>query len=458
MIGAPVGRAGTLVALAAAASLVVGAPGAAAATWSPAKTISQPNELSDAPKVALNGRGHAAVVWSQLDGSGDVIAMRSATRTPGEGFGDPQTLGPASEAGGANPPSFPTVAIDRRGNAVAMWLFLDGDGNTRVAASYQRVGGEFGPMQTVSDAGQPAFNPDVAFDKRGRAVAAWSRFDGAISRIQTAVIPAGKRRFGAATTISPPGSAASFPSIGVSDRGRAVAVWATRQMTPPFNFLVAASQRPRGGEFGPAQTISEPGINSNDARVVVSRQGDAIAMWVQDETATTHEVATAFAPRGEEFAEPQPIPAEPGMDAESPRLGVDRRGRATLVWLETPPESTPGTNIVRTARTDSTARVQSQAVLDSQDIDILQPAVGVARAGNAIAAWVPVPPNPPDLIRTAARGRRAAGFGASETLNPPGVSGAGPSLAASRKLGLAVWEISTGVGGSGILANTLRRR
>jgi hypothetical protein len=65
--------------------------------------------------------------------------------------------------------------------------------------------------------------------------------------------------------------------------------------------------------------------------------------------------------------------------------------------------------------------------------------------------------NPPNTVRVAARGGRAKEFGATQTLNPVQTSGGTPAVATNRKLGVAVWELTTGDLGSGVVANLYRR-
>jgi hypothetical protein len=62
------------------------------------------------------------------------------------------------------------VAIDQRGNAIAAWLIKDGAGNPRVVAAFQQRGQPWGAPQTIYPAGQPAFEPAIAFDKSGNAM------------------------------------------------------------------------------------------------------------------------------------------------------------------------------------------------------------------------------------------------------------------------------------------------
>jgi hypothetical protein len=463
MIARRVRRAGTLVALAGAAVLLAAPCSFAAKQWSGPETISAPTEPVDFPQIAMNGRGKAVAVWIQKPPAANPddprIRMRAARRRLGKGFGAPRTLGPAIETIGDNPPSLPRVAIDQQGNAVAAWLIKDGAGNPRVVAAFQRRGRPWGEPQTISPAGQPAFEPAVAFDKDGDAVAVWDRFDGAVTRVQAAFKPADEPGFRATQTISPPGMPASVPAIGIGDLGDVSAVWLAQDPQPPFLHTVQASQAPAGGAFGPTQTISDPDVDADDPRVAVARNGVAIAAWEQENpTSGAGEIGTSIAPLGRAFQSAVAIPPQSGMDPFQPRVGIDKLARATLVWRENPAGDQPGTNAVRALRTDPEGAFGPTQTLGTSRSQILDPAVAVARAGNAVSVWNELPTSPPFSLSFAVRGRRADEFGAAGPLTPPGTSVVDASLAANRRIAVVVSERSTGGEGTAVLGQTYRRR
>jgi hypothetical protein len=87
----------------------------------------------------------------------------------------------------------PQVAVDGAGDAVAVWSRFDGT-DYRIQARTRSAAGVLGPIQTLSGAGQDAIDPQVAVDGGGLAV--WQRSDGTTgcggagcSRIQAAAGP-----------------------------------------------------------------------------------------------------------------------------------------------------------------------------------------------------------------------------------------------------------------------------
>ena len=77
------------------------------------------------------------------------------------------------------------MAIDPAGDAVAVWDRPNGS-NFIVQAAARPAGGSFGAPVDLSLAGQNAFDPQVAIDPAGDAVAVWDRSNGANTIVQAA--------------------------------------------------------------------------------------------------------------------------------------------------------------------------------------------------------------------------------------------------------------------------------
>jgi hypothetical protein len=160
-----------------------------------------PQDLSAAgqdsydPQVAVDGHGNAIAVWSRSNGTN--LIVQAAARAAGGSFGAPQDLSAAGQKAG-----FAQVAVDGHGNAIAVWSRFDGTNYivqtaARAAASRRwryftpKRGGSFGAAQDLSAASQDAFNPQVAVDGQGNAIAVWSRSNGTNYIVQAAVRAAG---------------------------------------------------------------------------------------------------------------------------------------------------------------------------------------------------------------------------------------------------------------------------
>jgi hypothetical protein len=177
------------------------------------------------------------------------------------------------------------VAVDQSGNTLVVWARSDGV-KKRIQARFRAEDGTFDPVQTISDAGQDASEPQIALDSSGNAVAVWTRFDGSFDRIQAAYRPAGAgSSFGAAQTLSPAGQDSTSPQVSIDGNGKAYAIWT--RFESPASATIQSSVRPAGGatSFGAAQTLSLAGQVAYQPQISGGADGDsqASACWTRSD-------------------------------------------------------------------------------------------------------------------------------------------------------------------------------
>ena len=376
-------------------TIVQAAARAAGGSFGAPQDLSTAGQTAHDPQVAVDGQGNAIAVWSASNGTNFIV--QAAVRAAGGSFGAPQDVSAAGQDA-----VFPQVAVDGRGNAIAVWSRFDGtnfimQAAARVAASRRRRryvtpkrGGTFGAPQDLSAAGQDAFNPQVAFDGQGNAIAVWHRFDAGTNTIVQAARAAASRRrrrystperggtFGAPQDLSAAGQSASFSEVAVDGRGNAIAVWRRFDGT---NFIVQAAVRAAGGTFGAAQDLSAAGQKAGFPEVAVDGQGNAIAVW-QRFDGTNFIMQAAVRAAGGSFGAPQDLSAA-GQTAHDPQVAVDGRGNAIAVWSRS-----NGTNFI----VQAAARAAGGSFGAPQDVstagqDAHVPQVAVDGRGNAIAVW-----------------------------------------------------------------------
>jgi hypothetical protein len=200
------------------------------------------------------------------------LALVVAAVLPGSAAATPTFLSPVSVSDAGQDGYEPQLAQDGAGNVLAVWTRFDG-ANLRIQARFRTAGGAWGSTATISTAGRDAYEPQVAFDPSGNAIAVWTQFDGAHGRVRASFRPAGGA-FGADQTISPGGRTAVAPQISIDSTGKAIAVWYFFDGTTD---RIEASVRPAGATFGPAQTISPPGVEAYEPRVATGPTADANA-------------------------------------------------------------------------------------------------------------------------------------------------------------------------------------
>ena len=214
----------------------------------------------------------------------------------------------------------PQVATAKNGDAVAIWVRDDGTTPpnccSRVQAAIRPAGSStFGAVQTLSTAGQNGYEPQIAMDAAGDAVAVWTWYDGQHTRIQSATRNTGSSSFGPVQTVSVSNKDASIPDVAVDPNGEAYAVWVRFEGTKA---VIQAAVKPGGGSFGPEATISDPTLYSYEPQIAVNAGGVATAVWTVFPTGnsfiqSTHRVTFSgyVRPRG---ATPMLVKFVPGYE------------------------------------------------------------------------------------------------------------------------------------------------
>jgi hypothetical protein len=149
---------------------------APATTWGTAELIETDNAgTASGSRVVLDSQGNAIAIWQHSDGlHSNIRANRYAA---GSGWGT-SVLVYAS----ANIAATPQISIDRSGNALAVWRDSSLAGFSIWAGRYVRGGAWETAVQIEPGTGD-ATTPEVAIDNRGNALAVWAEADGVRSNI-----------------------------------------------------------------------------------------------------------------------------------------------------------------------------------------------------------------------------------------------------------------------------------
>lgn len=303
------------------------------ATFGPPETISAAGQSAHGPSVAVDASGRAVVAWYRQDGTSGSCCSRvqTARQGPGGSFEAPRTLSAAGQSAFS-----PQVAQDEAGNVLVVWHRADASGGCclRVQAIARAADDDFGSgqlVQTLSEPGQNASRPRIAVAPDGEATVVWTRNDGANLRVQaaarSAAAAAGTPGFLPPVDLSAAGEEAMSPHAAIDPGGNAVAVWTRHDGVVD---RVQAAARPRGGSFGPPQTISAAGSESSQPHVALGPEGEALAVW-QTEGGTSSRIQAAIRPPGGGFGPDESISAA-NQSASGPRVVRDSAGNAAAVW------------------------------------------------------------------------------------------------------------------------------
>ena len=194
-------------------------------TWQAPVTVSAP-DFAGSSHIAVDARGDAVAVWDGWShGFLSPRTVQSAFRPAGGTWQTPVNLiGEAEERDQPKGASEPGIAVDSQGDAVAVWAWEFG--GSVIQAAFRAAGGSWQAPIDLSAFDEYAKNPDVAFDEQGNAIAVWSlESSGGSYVIQSAFRPAGGS-WQAPIDLSGQMRGAYDPQVAVNEQGDAVAAWA----------------------------------------------------------------------------------------------------------------------------------------------------------------------------------------------------------------------------------------
>jgi hypothetical protein len=304
--------------LVASAAVLLALPNAGAAKLEP-RTISPADASASAPRIGSDGAGNIVAVWREL--TGENASIRAARRPAGGEWSSSAPISvpaPAAEA--------PELAVDRLGNAVAVWHRSNGRDSV-VQAAVRPAGGPWSPPQDVSPPGEQAFNADVAVEA-GRATVVWA----AMRNLRSVVRSSTRAISGAwspAETVSDPISNAYEPRVAMDDRGSAVASW---RWWDGAYLVVQAAIRPLAGPWAAPETLSGTGRDASRPRVAMDAAGNALVGWLRFDGSWTRGQVD-YRPAGGGWEPPRNLSERSGR-TNGLQLALNRRGDALVVWIQ----------------------------------------------------------------------------------------------------------------------------
>ncbi len=339
-------------------------------SWGKAMSIEMGGGNAYYPRIAVDSSGNAVAVWVQNDEINSICANRYVA---GIGW---QTAALVASAGNA---SDPRVAVDPSGNAIAVWEQDNGIQENIWANRYDVKTGAWGTTKPVeTDAGH-AFDPQIAVDPSGNAIAVWVQNDGTWDNIWANQFNATTGAWGTAELIEANAGNAGSPQVAVGPSGNAIAVWV--QNDEIGNGIFASRYDVNTGAWGTAELIETGKGDAGDPRVAVDASGNAIAVWQQHDGTRDGIWANRYDVKTGTWGTAELIETGAG-GAGSPQVAVDTFGNAIAVWVE-------GVGNVWANRFNATTGAWGTAELIGMGPGGADsPQIAVDPSGNAIAVWV----------------------------------------------------------------------
>ncbi len=240
--------------------------------WSPIAEISDQIVGAKQGQVRVSDCGHIIVVWTETNGSNDVIKAQTST-FEGSWATTYPLYGDTLSVAGYDAEN-PNLCMEEMGNTVVVWSRSNGT-NKIVQSSELRLGGGWSNAVDVSAVGQDAVNADVGLNSSGQIVAVWERSNGTNTIIQAAT----KMFDGSWSTpvdLSATLQNANNPHVEINDAGQIVVVWERSNGT---NTIIQAATLNYGSRWSAPVDLSATLQNANNPEVALNGKGEAIAVW-----------------------------------------------------------------------------------------------------------------------------------------------------------------------------------
>jgi hypothetical protein len=235
---------------------------------------------------------------------------------------------------GAFGASNPRLAVDANGNAIVVWKEASGDFFMENWANrYDAGAGAWEGFTTLSQCFYGCGVPDVAVDANGNAIAVWHQDDGPVDNIYYKRYDAQSGAWGAAELIDTGDNDAYSPQVAVDANGNAIAVWQQYNGTGTYNDIYASRWDAGAGAWGTAESIDAGVYDADSPRVAVDANGNAFAVWIQDDGTYQSIYANRWDAAAGAWAGAVLIDAGDSR-AAYPRVAVDVNGNAIAVWLQ----------------------------------------------------------------------------------------------------------------------------
>lgn len=229
------------------------------------------------PDVAIDAEGRVLVVWVQLNATSGVETVRASAYTGGDWQPEVE-LNPDETQGSSSP----QVAVGVHGAALAVWVRGDGESIQGRRATQFAQGIWSTPLVLDSAGPGRMFSPQVALDAQGHTTVVWLQEDGlpgdSILSLRSGRGADTLTDFQVVETND--AASAQLPEIGIDATGRVVAVWEQRQGVPMD--MLANRLDPVTGQWGTPEPIESDNLRSaSTASLAVNAAGQVVVAWEQ---------------------------------------------------------------------------------------------------------------------------------------------------------------------------------
>jgi hypothetical protein len=293
--------------------------------WGTAALVENNTGEAQYPQVALDGKGNAIAVWKQN------LHVWGSRYTPAGGWGAPVQI--ESLAGYADNP---LVACDPAGNAVIVWEQYNGVPHLYYKFFYAATGKLDATAKLIEDnTTQDASLTSLKCDRSGNAMVMWRFLDASGWHLWSRYFEAGHGWSIPEGVVVSADRSTHSTDFTFDGRGKGIAVW--------FEDGTGADKVIYAGIFDPlaaagsrwtTQAIESHNGSDMYPRVAADSTGNAIAVWEQRGVTYINICAVRYNAALGAWGDPGLIESYEGGNANFPAIAFDGLGNAFAVWQQ----------------------------------------------------------------------------------------------------------------------------
>lgn len=187
--------------------------------WQTAQAIENLPNSASFPALHIDAKGNLTVVWCQFDGTRN--NLWGNRYEPENGWATPQLL----ETNNAADISFFKLSGNESGEVFVIWRQGDGSANYNAWVNHYQPGIGWDGAKTIQNPVEDPFNPSIAVDNTGNAIAIWVQYDSGQNNVWANRYVNGAG-WGTPELIETNNTGTALETgIDTDDAGNAIAIW-----------------------------------------------------------------------------------------------------------------------------------------------------------------------------------------------------------------------------------------
>jgi microcompartment protein CcmK/EutM len=308
--------------------------------WTPTTyTISEDMKNSTTPQIAMDSLGNGIAIWSGIVYGLNTIIQTNRYNKNNSSWDTFVTF----ISDGLYNSTFPQIAMDSVGNAMAVWDLNNGT-TTVIQSSYYYKDTLSWTGYTLSSDTYNSLTPQISMNLSGNAIAVWKLTNTGVGRIQARYFLKGIGWSSDTETLSDITKNSLIPQVAIDSLGNSIVIW---EQFNGLHLIIQASYYNKLNNNWALTTLSDTSKSSDSPQIEMDRSGNAIAVWKINVTVGITIIQASYYTKGVGWSStPLNLSDELGT-AFYPQLAIDNYVESTTTTTTTEPICLPaGTPIL----------------------------------------------------------------------------------------------------------------